>query len=316
MNAISEFSSKRIAGDSYGPKNAHVIVCGNEKGGSGKTTTAMHLAIYLLKQGYKVATIDLDCRQLSLTRYVENRTNWARKTGADLPLPAHHHFSHAFTDSVAANENEELGRMSLALRKIEAIYDFVVVDTPGSDSYLMRLAHSMADTLITPLNDSFVDFDVLAKIDPISVEITDLSHYAKMVRDARRHRRMVDNGLLDWVVVRNRLSSLSSRNRLAMQSCLQDLSMQLGCRLADGISERVIFREYFPNGLTAMDDLDERIGGSQPSMSHLAARQEIRQLIKTLRLPTDEAGKRRADRRKAWLDTTVQANNIEDIFAD
>ena len=70
-------------------KQAYVVVCGNEKGGSGKTTTSMHLAVALLNAGYKVATVDLDSRQLSFTRYIENRILWARRQGLNIRHPDH-----------------------------------------------------------------------------------------------------------------------------------------------------------------------------------------------------------------------------------
>ncbi|MCP4182156.1 MAG: AAA family ATPase, partial [Hyphomicrobiales bacterium] len=237
---------------------AHVIICGNEKGGSGKTTTAMHIAVCLLNRGYKVATIDLDLRQASLTTYVENRRRTALKSDMDLLIPTHYLCRTEQSDSISVNENSELGGFAEILNKVEGTHDFIVIDTPGFDNYLMRLAHSMADTLITPLNDSYVDFDVLAKIDPRNGDVRDLSHYALMVRDARRQRRRVDNGLLDWIVVRNRLSHTCNYNESSMLESLKDLSMRLGCRLADGISERVIFRELFPMGLTVLDDMTEK----------------------------------------------------------
>ena len=285
-------------------KQAHVIVCGNEKGGSGKTTTAMHIIVSLLNSGYTVASIDLDSRQLSLTRYVENRMRMLRKTGLKYVMPEHFHLDQAKSDLISERENEDLGRFSEILNRIGSSYDFILIDTPGHDGYLMRLAHSMADTLVTPLNDSFVDFDVLGRVDPESGDVTNVSHYAQMVRDARRHRRKVDNGLLDWIVVRNRLSHINSRNKENMLASLKDLSMRLGCRLAEGISERVIFRELFPIGLTALDELNELTLGSEPTLSHLSARQEVRQLIGTLKLPIDELGKKRAAARKSWLENS------------
>ena len=300
-----------------GGRQAYVIVCGNEKGGSGKTTTAMHLIVALLNSGHKVASIDLDSRQLSLTRYVENRKNWIRKNSLNLPQSDHSFLERANADSILDNENSELRRFSEIVQSVENIYDFIVIDTPGHDSYLMRLAHSMADTLVTPLNDSYIDFDVLGHIDPLSGEVLEISHYATMARDARRHRRSVDNGLMDWVVVRNRLSHLGSRNKANMQESLKNLSMHLGCRLADGISERVIFRELFPIGMTALDDLNEEtIGSGGPSLSHLAARQEVRSLVTMLRLPIDEVGKRRAEARKKWMDPSKKSFGDLRIFAD
>ncbi|MBX3577909.1 MAG: AAA family ATPase [Rhizobiaceae bacterium] len=296
--------------------SAHVIVCGNEKGGSGKSTTAMHIAVALLKSGYRVATVDLDGRQLSLTRYVENRRRWARTARLTLAIPQHFHVPPARRDSVADAESEEFRQLTDGLGDIESSHDFVVVDTPGSDSFLNRLAHRIADTLVTPMNDSFIDFDVLARIDPVSHEIIEHSQYAIAVRDARRERRQADNSILDWVVVRNRMSSITSRNEQKIDSCLKNLAMQLGFRLADGISERVMFREFFPIGLTALDDFEEHVLNSKPTLSHLAARQEIRQLLSALRLPTDEYGRKRAEARRAYAEAVARPIALPDIFAN
>ncbi|MEL6736768.1 MAG: division plane positioning ATPase MipZ, partial [Pseudomonadota bacterium] len=132
----------------------------------------------------------------------------------------------------------------------------------------------------------------------------------------RRQRRTVDNGLLDWIVVRNRLSPLGSRNQRNMIACLYELSMQLGFRIADGISERVIFREFFPMGLTAFDDVRELDTQSRTTSSHLSARQEVRKLIGSLRLPVDDVGRRRAEARAFWLESENKPMQMPDIFAD
>src|SRR6187200_2054804 len=195
------------------PRSAFCVVLGNEKGGSGKSTVAMHVAVALMKAGQRVATIDLDSRQKSLTHYVENRRAWAKHARLDLELPSHYCISRAEGALVAENESMEFGEFAAAIDVIEHSHDFLVVDTPGSDTYLMRLAHSMADTLITPLNDSFVDFDVLGTVDPATFAVTGTSHFADMVREARRQRRVVDHAVIDWVVLRNRLSMLGSRNK-------------------------------------------------------------------------------------------------------
>ncbi len=159
------------------------------------------------------------------------------------------------------------------MTEAESTHDFIVIDTPGSDSYLMRLAHSMADTLITPLNDSFVDFDVLGSVDPTTFEVGRVSHYAEMVRDARRQRRLVDGGLIDWVVLRNRLSALGSRNKRLVGEGVDRLAGQLGFRSADGFIERVIYREFFPRGLTALDEIGGDTLGLRPSfLARLGAR--------------------------------------------
>ena len=313
MGTLGEYSA---FDRSKKPKGAHVIVCGNEKGGSGKTTTTMHVVVFLLKSGFKVATIDLDTRQKSLTRYIHNRRNWAQTNQIDLELPNHFRFDLAQVDSAIEAQSKDFSSFEKAIAEVENSHDFVLIDTPGSDNYLMRLSHSMADTLITPMNDSFVDFDVLGRVDPKTLEIAEVSHYAQMVREARRQRRGVDNGLLDWVVVRNRIASLSSRNQQNLMRCVKELSLRLGFRVADGISERMIFREYFPMGLTALDDLEQMNIEGRTSVSHMAARQEIRNLIRALRLPIDEKGRKRAQARKTWLEKAHLPVEMPDIFAD
>lgn len=288
----------------------------NEKGGSGKTTTAMHVVTALLKAGQRVASIDADCRQKSLTRYVANRRRWAKKTGVRLELPTHHAIERANGSSVDENEAAEFSAFAAIVNEVETCHDFVVVDTPASDSYLMRLAHAMANTLITPMNDSFVDFDVLANVDPESFEVTGTSHYAELVREARRQRRIVEEVETDWIVIRNRVGQFETRNGRNVADGLIDLSRKLNFRIADGFSERVIYRELFPQGLTALDTLDETTLGARSSLSHLAARQEVRQLLDSLKLPVDERGQRRAAARAEWFRASAEPLDSHGLVAD
>lgn len=297
------------------PRSAYCVVLGNEKGGSGKSTVAMHVAVALLKAGQRVATIDLDSRQQSFTHYIDNRRAWAKHAELDLEMPSHYCIARSEGALIADNEAVEFNSFAAAIDAIEHTHDFLVIDTPGHDSYLMRLAHSMADTLITPLNDSFVDFDVLGTIDPVTFAVTGTSHFADMVREARRQRRVVDHAVIDWIVLRNRLSVLSSRNKRLVGEGLQELSLRLGFRAIEGFAERVIFREFYPRGLTALDDLDRATLGTRPSLSHVTARQEVETLLGALKLPLDERGLRRAAARREWF--AAQANPLElhDILA-
>ena len=295
-------------------QSAHVVVLGNEKGGSGKSTTALHIAVALLKAGQRVATIDLDSRQKSFTHYIENRRAWAERARLPLEQPTHYCIARGESNSLEANEATEFANFSKAIGAIEKSHDVVVIDTPGNDTYLMRLAHSMADTLVTPLNDSFVDFDVLATLDPINFGVTGESHYAEMVREARRQRRLVDGRLTDWVVVRNRLSTLGSRNKKLVGEGLTELSKRMGFRCIDGFAERVIYREFFPRGLTAFDDLDEATLGMRPNMSHLTAREEVIALLNALHLPLSENGKRRAAARAEWYSVMDQPLQVHDVI--
>ncbi len=294
--------------------SAHVVVLGNEKGGSGKSTTALHIAVALLKAGQRVATIDLDSRQKSFTHYIENRRAWAERARITLDLPTHHCVERGETASLEANEAHEFASFSKAVSAIEKTHDIVVIDTPGHDTYLMRLAHSMADTLVTPLNDSFVDFDVLGTLDPTDYAVTGESHYAEMVREARRQRRLVDGRLTDWIVVRNRLSNIGSRNKKLVGEGLAELSKRMGFRCAEGFAERVVYREFFPRGLTAFDDLNEATLGTRPSLSHLTAREEVIALLNAMRLPLSENGKRRAAARAEWYSVMDQPLQVHDVI--
>ena len=193
---------------------SHYIICGNEKGGSGKSTMSMHLAIGLMHLGFRVATVDLDIRQATLTSYQFARRKWQSGLEKALRSPTHYHLpigrsSQANRDIL--NDACQLAAFEALSDELEPRYDFVVIDTPGSFTALSNHAHQYADTLVTPINDSFIDFDVLAKIDPDTYQILEPTHYALTVREARRERRANGEGLLDWIVVRNRLSAITAR---------------------------------------------------------------------------------------------------------
>lgn len=290
---------------------AHVIVLGNEKGGSGKSTTAFHLAIFLMYQGFKVATIDVDSRQQTFTTYVLNRRKWAQGHDLKVPHTTHYHLPLMRRDSNQENQKVEFDLFRQAVMEVEGEADFLVIDTPGFDTHLTRLAHSLADTLITPLNDSLIDLDVLAHVDPVSGEARELSHYARLVQRARKERLTIDGRTIDWLLVRNRISMLSSRNMRLVQSALEQVATRLGCRVADGIAERVVFRSLFPLGMTVFDPLDEEMLGGLPSMSHVSARQEYRQLVDALNLPVSD----RVKARREWQSHADDPADFEHVTA-
>lgn len=271
-----------------GVKRGHIIVIGNEKGGSGKTTTCMHLIIGLLRLGFRVGTIDIDARQRSLTRYIENRKMTIAKEATPLPLPLHLVINKSPYNIVEEAEEDERERFTRGLAKLLVTCDFVVIDSPGNDTFLSRLAHSYADTVITPVNDSFVDLDVLASVDGITLQVQKPSIYSEMLWEQKLQRARRDGGSIDWIVMRNRLSNLDARNKRQISKIMEELTKRIGFRQAPGFSERVIFRELFLLGLTVLDVLETTKSGTL-SMSHLAARQEVRDLLKSLRIPSVDA---------------------------
>ena len=262
---------------------AHIIVVGNEKGGAGKSTVAMHVASALARMGHRVGTLDLDLRQRSLGRYIENRQRFLAKEGMDLPTPSDMLLPEVDEATLPPGENAQDVRLSRAVAALEPCSDFIVIDCPGSHTRLAQVAHSMADTLVTPLNDSFVDFDLLARIDTDGEKILGPSVYAEMVWTARQLRAQAGLRPIDWVVLRNRLGSQAMVNKQKMETALARLAKRIGFRVAPGFSERVVFRELFPRGLTLLDLRD--VGVSSLSMSHVAARQELRELVRSLGLP-------------------------------
>ena len=265
------------------PRRGHILIIGNEKGGSGKTTTSMHLIVALLRLGFKVGSMDIDARQRSLSRYLENRKMTMTKEDTPLPMPHHIIVTKSPFNSISEAEEDERERFTRALAKLLVTCDFVVIDAPGNDTYLSRLAHSYADTIITPINDSFVDLDVLAAVDGMTMKVQKPSIYSEMLWEQKLQRAKRDGGAIDWIVMRNRLSNIDARNKRMITQVMEDLAKRLGFRQAPGFSERVIYREMFLLGLTVLDVLETTKSGSL-SMSHLAARQEVRDLLKSLKI--------------------------------
>lgn len=265
---------------------AHIIVFGNEKGGSGKSTTCMHTATALVRSGARVGVLDLDLRQRTFTRYLQNRAEYGARHGVTLPSPQVMGLPKVDRSELTEAENPFDKSLSLAVAKLEESCDFIVIDCPGSHTRLSQVAHSLADTLVTPLNDSFVDFDLLARVDADSGRILGPSVYSEMVWHARQLRAKAGLKPIDWIVLRNRLGAQEMHNKRKMGQALSDLATRIGFRVAPGFTERVIFRELFPRGMTLLDLKD--IGVANLNLSNVAARQEVRDMIKALNLPAVE----------------------------
>ncbi len=276
-----------LQGPAAETRGAHVIVIGNEKGGAGKSTVAMHLIVALLKMGRRVGAIDLDLRQRTLSRYVENRVQWCAQHGQALAMPQIADVRGSISRDLDLAASEETALFASALKRLSETCQFIVIDAPGADSFLSREAHAAADTLITPMNDSFVDFDLLGEIDPVTHEVLRPSFYAELIWDSRKRKAQGQRRPIDWVVMRNRMApgKIEARNKLRMGDALHGLSGRVGFRLAPGFSERVIFRELFPQGLTLLDAPAADGGRDDLKMAHVAARQEVRDLVIVLKLP-------------------------------
>jgi len=250
--------------------NPHIIVFANEKGGTGKSTSCVHTAVALAAQGLKVALIDLDARQRTAARYLENRAETMRRRDIALPMP-----DYAVVDSADVAAFDE------AAARVGDGCDVLVIDTPGRDDPLARHAATRARTLVTPINDSFVDFDLIGQVDPENFKVRRLSFYAELIWETRKTRAKADGVSIDWVVLRNRLHHMEARNQKRVGEALGELSKRVGFRVIPGLSERVIFRELFPSGLTLLDK--GHLG--ELGVSHVAARQELREMVGSMAIP-------------------------------
>ncbi|WP_448663194.1 division plane positioning ATPase MipZ [Sphingomonas sp. CJ20] len=255
---------------SDGSKRLHVLVFANEKGGTGKSTTAVHAAIALASRGSKVACFDLDHRQRTMGRYLDNRAETMRRKGKPLPMPV-----------FETHDGESMAFFSDTLERLGAEADFLVIDTPGRDDKFARIAVTNADTLVTPMNDSFVDFDLIGQVDPETFRVLRPSFYSELIWESRKRRAKADGETIDWVVLRNRMQHIEARNMRRVSDAIDQLSKRVGFRVISGLSERVIYRELFPQGLTM---LDAREFGEM-GLSHVAARQELREMMAGLALP-------------------------------
>jgi chromosome partitioning protein len=251
---------------------------GNEKGGAGKSTIAIHLVTALLHGGARVAVIDLDLRQQSMGGFFKHRAVWAKSAEVVLPMP----LDVELPSMGNLGPDAALAELAGAFARAESA-DFVVVDTPGGDTALSRDAHGRADVIVTPMNDSFVDFELLGQVDPVTLDLVKPSIYAETVWEARKAKAMARGKSVDWVVLRNRLATTEARNRKRLEERMIALAKRVGFRIGPGLRDRVIYRELFPFGLTVAD-LSAGVRPIPVALSHIAARQELRALVQSLGL--------------------------------
>ena len=259
---------------------ASVIVVGNEKGGAGKSTIAIHTAAALMHAEAKVAVMDLDLRQQTMGHFFANRRAWLSANNATAPMPVDDHLGGGLAGLA---EDEVLQRFDDAFARAREEADFILIDTPGSDTRISRVAHGLADLIVTPMNDSFVDFDMLGVVDPVTLELKRHSLYSETVWESRKARAARDRKMIDWVVLRNRLAPTEARNRKRLDERVEALSRKVGFRVGPGLRDRVIYRELFPFGLTVAD-LSLGVRPVAMSLQHVAARQELRALMAALGL--------------------------------
>jgi len=250
--------------------NAHVVVFANEKGGVGKSTLAFHCCVSLCDAGYDVTVVDLDRQQQTLARALTNRDATARSLDVDLPRPRY-----------LVLESQSGALLSQEIARVGSASDFVIIDVAGSDSAIARRAIALADTLVTPVNSSFVDIDLLGCFNPVTMQLKGEGHFTRLVNELRIERQARNLKPLDWVVMKNRVRSSERRQQSRIDQALDQLAETARFRLGIGLSERVAYRELFLFGLTHLDV--KHI----PGLAKMQVRttEEITRLIVDLALP-------------------------------
>jgi chromosome partitioning protein len=265
-----DFAQERMSRPVMASK-AHIIVFANEKGGVGKSTSAFHTCVALCNAGEKVAALDLDLRQRTLGRAMDAREVTARDYNVDLPGPRH----------LILKQATEAG-LEAEIRMAQIDCGFVIIDVGGHDSPIARRAIYMADTIVTPVNDSFIDLDMLGHIDAKTGEFKTLGPFARLVEHLKEPGLGARPKALDWVVMQNRSRSFGTRNERKFREALEVIAPVAGFRLIPGLRERVVYRELFPLGLTLYDlKTIPELGQAQPN-----ALRELADMLESLKLPS------------------------------
>jgi chromosome partitioning protein len=304
-NKNTPSSMSMSAGATKRPFKPTILVFGNQKGGSGKSTMALHVTVALLQNGYKIGTVDIDSRQGTFTRFLQNRWGRVQEDGLEILCPHHILIPDAEADQISERNQQDLDHLTEAFEQLtEDGCDIIVIDCPGSDTNLSRLAHSFADVLVTPINDSFIDLDLIARINGKTLEIEQPSVYSDAVWQYRKERAINRGTPIQWFIVRNRLSHINAQNKQNIQQLLEKLEKRFSFTFLNGFSERVIYRELFLKGLTLMDLHALKEKGM--NMSQLSARQEVRALVNALGFAQGGANAPKQDTKTASQDKTKE----------
>jgi chromosome partitioning protein len=229
-----------------------IIVFGGIKGGTGKSTLAFHIATCAHMNNKKIVTIDCDFPQFSFSKYYENRK---KNKSLDEKLIWQNH--HKITD---------LTKLPDMIEK-DTVY---LIDTPGKyDPHITKI-HGMADIIISPVNDSFLDIDTIMKLDQGKWAMP--GYYYETIMENKKYKK--DSM---WIVVRNRSTHINSKHKRTVEERLTELSKRINFTLMQGLRERTIFRELFNEGSTVLD-----VESKKMSLSHLAAKMEVKLLWKTI----------------------------------
>ena len=280
--------------------SGHVITFANEKGGVGKSTLAFHTAIALSHQGLKVLVVDCDRRQQSIHRLLEARDATARTLKVALPRPLHFALERA-SGAILCQE----------IDRVAPDADVVVIDLAGHDSPIARRGIALADTVVTPVNCSHADLDPIGRMNPVSHKFKQAGPFAEVVGELRDQRAAMGIVPFDWVVIKNRMRNCEQRLIASVDQSLATMAGQLGFRLAQGLTERLAYRDLLPFGLSHMDlKLIPQLGQLRAAQAR-----EMRQLMIDLQLPEFARGEGRKPAKAAPVLAKCERNYRDSLYA-
>src|SRR3546814_12825926 len=98
-------------------------------------------------------------------------------------------------------EGTTVDELDAAVARLTEGADYFIADTPGRDDVFARHLATRADTLVTPINDSFIDFDLIGQVDPETFQVTRPSFYSELIWDTRKTRAKTDGRTIDWNIL-------------------------------------------------------------------------------------------------------------------
>ncbi len=245
-----------------------VVTVGGFKGGTGKTTVAALLGVAAVKDGLRVACLDLDRNTRNLSSFVTLRR------ASRLESPDHVMLMDMDEDVRANARPRHSGRLDPLVRMARMDgYDLLIIDTSSGNLADVYEAHLLADVILTPMNESPADMHGLFA--PLGSAAAPKINYREMIDTVRFDRKRAGLPEQRWQVVMNRVSALPSKIGNTINDRVAVLAREAGFESVWSLRDRVVHRAIALEGRTVFDAPSD----GKLSMSELSGRQEVRALL-------------------------------------
>jgi cellulose biosynthesis protein BcsQ len=252
-----------------------VVTISGFKGGTGKTTVASLLGVAAVKDGLRVASLDLDRNTRNLSSFLTLRR------AAKLASPDHVMLMDLDESKKHKNAGpKHTGRLEPLVRMARLDgYDLLIIDTSSGNLVDVYEAHLLADVILTPMNESPADMHGLFA--PAGSKAAPKINYREMIETVRFDRRRAGLPVQRWHVVMNRVAALPTKIGFTITDKVEELSREAGFEAIWRLRDRVAHRALALEGRTVFDEPAE----GRLTMSELAGRSEVRALLSILEQP-------------------------------